>query len=80
MCPYAILQFSLQKPLDVTLSPPPDLSVVNLKIVNFKSTFVTGEIAQIEWIVRNEGSRQPDVSTWIDAIVSLKKIFFESEM
>ncbi|XP_062587636.1 uncharacterized protein LOC134249283 [Saccostrea cucullata] len=57
------------KPLDVTLSPPPDLSVVSLKIVNFKSTFVTGEIAQIEWIVRNEGSRQPDVSTWIDAIV-----------
>lgn len=58
----------LQHPIDVTLSPPPDL-VVSSIIVGKEHT--TGSVMVIKYTVTNNGAGAPFESFWTDTTVSL---------
>ncbi|XP_061176033.1 uncharacterized protein LOC133184985 [Saccostrea echinata] len=53
--------------LTVTLTPPPDLSVINLSI-HPSSNLSTGDVAEVKWIVKNIGQRTPYINSWLDEL------------
>ena len=55
----------MQTPIEVTLSPPPDLLTIPAAAVS-KGEFM------IMYVVQNEGADETDRSWWIDTIVSHK--------
>lgn len=57
----------MQNPIDVTLSPPPDL-VVSSIIVGRE--YATGSVMVIRYTVSNNGAGAPFESFWTDRTVS----------
>ena len=58
-------------PIEVTLSPPPDLVIKSLTI---PAVAVSKDAFTIMFVVENEGADETDRSWWIDAIVSYKDV------
>ncbi|VDI13273.1 Hypothetical predicted protein, partial [Mytilus galloprovincialis] len=56
----------VSKVLDVTLTPPPDLTI--REIFTEKTFYVTGDAMVITWTVINDGYRSPYAFYWIDSI------------
>ena len=58
----------MQNPIDVTLSPPPDL-VVSSIIVD--EEYATGSVMVVRYTVTNNGAGAPFESFWADTTVSI---------
>ncbi|XP_052815878.1 uncharacterized protein LOC128242673 isoform X2 [Mya arenaria] len=57
----------LQTPIEVILSPTPDLVVSNISV--FKQSFTTGETIYVDWAVANRGHTTPHSQTyWEDRL------------
>ena len=64
---YIVVIYFYSQPIDVILSPPPDLIVSSLEA---EDTYTTGSTLRVVFTVRNNGAGEPFERYWNDELVS----------
>lgn len=62
----------IQNPIDVTLSPPPDLVVSSVTV---GEEYATGTVMVVRYTVTNNGAGAPFESFWTDTTVSILLLY-----